>query len=81
MHIFYCYNHTTWDYSLGRDDRLRVSVSDLWSSLSVYIKLLQLRQTKVVKTGSDRTTVKRLKKFVYHRTSEMTIVNRCPVSQ
>ena len=41
------------------------------------------QQTKVVKTDSNSSPVKRFATSVHecHRSSEMTILNRCPVSQ
>ena len=41
----------------------------------------QPRQTEVVKTGSDSSIAKRSALGVFHGSSEMTIINRCPVSQ
>ena len=41
----------------------------------------QPRQTLVVKTGSDNPTAKRLAKGEFYRSSEMPIINGCPLSE
>ena len=41
----------------------------------------QPRQTLVVKTGSDNSTAKRLAIGEFYRSSEMPIINGCPLSE